>query len=111
VPVQVREFTGYDHRAAGRTDRVGTIASLKDQTFFSDPVYVRRFRQPFVKSTDGILRMIIRHDHNDVRSFLCLGETIERYQQRTAREDHMLHIITFLPSYQYGMDSPANLLY
>ena len=66
--VQVAVFAGEDCGTARRADRIDGIAAVKPHPLIREPVQLRRLVHSAAVGADGVRRVVVRHDEQDVRA-------------------------------------------
>ena len=65
--VQVAILSGQDDRAAGAADGVGDITFLEEHALIRQPIHVRRGVDLRTIGTDGVGRVVISEDEQNIR--------------------------------------------
>ena len=66
-------LAGQDAGPAGRADRVDAEAGVQPHALAGDAVEIRRLVDPAAVGADGVCRMVVGHDEQDVRPRGCGG--------------------------------------
>src|SRR5690606_23142960 len=68
--VDMAKISRKDYCSARSTDRIGTVAAVKDGPVFGDPINVGSWcelSQGIPIGTDSLYRMVVRHNIDDIR--------------------------------------------